>query len=80
MVQMTIAQDWAACLCGLGCLSRAAGCVGRVGAGLRRRLSSGLVETRIVFAHHNSHKNLTKLSKKLLVFFNPTLPHLGGIQ
>ena len=43
MVQMTIAQDWAACLCGLGCLSRAAGCVGRVGAGLRRRLSSGLV-------------------------------------
>ena len=43
MVQMTIAQDWAACLCGLGCLSRAAGCVGRVDAGLRRRLSSGLV-------------------------------------
>ena len=48
-VQMTIAQTkvWAACLGGLGCLSRAACCVCRVGAGLRlvgsRRVSSRLV-------------------------------------
>ena len=47
-VQMTIAQTkvWAACLGGLGCLSRAACCVCRAGAGLRlvgsRRVSSRL--------------------------------------
>ena len=84
MAKMTIALSQKSGLLALvgraACRGLLASPVGRVSAPSRFRLFGSRIDSQLYYLKSFKQEAGYLVEQELLVFFNPTLPHLGGVQ